>query len=106
MRMRLTTKYGVQQRTNPAITDIVILTTFRFDVTAPTLVARPSAAADGDDRAERHRTERSGAGHARTERSAGNVAGAAAAPPSSAGDLDGTLLGQTRRRRRRESDET
>jgi len=48
--MRLTTKYGVQHTTNPTITDIVIFTTFRFDVTA-VLAGTPTA--HGDDRSDR-----------------------------------------------------
>jgi len=31
MRIRLTTKYGVQHTTNPTTTSMVILTTLRFD---------------------------------------------------------------------------
>jgi len=46
MRMRLTTKYGVQHTTKPTMTDMVILTTLRLDVTA-SLVGKPTAH-DGD----------------------------------------------------------
>ena len=45
MRIRLTTKYGVKHTTKPTMTDMVILTTLRFDVIA-SLVGTPTAHGD------------------------------------------------------------